>query len=308
MFCRKSLTAISKLYQIRSIQTAVAAPSSHSAPAILEYKPLPLSGTFVLDYRRDRQIIEDGYIPKGANFSIRFELLDENDYEFMTQYVTEHFVKESNVCRHLQLKGDELIELIQQQVIQWISCKNSVLVKHDEKIIGTALGSLHTREEFNDLFRGELFHDNPKFVIKKDYAEDIRNGPFKSHNLNRLGVLLEELMWQTGKFLPKDIQKLAMHELAAIHPKYSRYGLATKGAETLQKIMVKQGCTHEVGYSVALGTYKMSKKFGHHTLYSLPYDQFLENGKPVFHNLFDNAIAGYATFLDYKKDKIGRKD
>uniref|UniRef100_A0AC34GXP8 N-acetyltransferase domain-containing protein n=1 Tax=Panagrolaimus sp. ES5 TaxID=591445 RepID=A0AC34GXP8_9BILA len=300
----KSLTTISKLYHIRNIQTLTAT----SYIPTLHYRPLPRSGTFILDHRRDRQIIEDGYIPEGADFEIRYELLDENDYEFMTQFVTEHFVNESNVCKHLQLKGEELIELIQQQVIQWISCKNSVLVKHEEKIIGTALGSLHSREEFKDLYRGELFHENPQFVIKKDYGEDIRNGPFKSHNLNRLGILLDELIWQTGKFLPKDIGKLALHELAAIHPSYTRYGLATKGAETLQKIMVEQGCTHEAGYSVATGTRKMSLKFGHHTLFSIPYDQYLEDGQPVFQNLCDGATAAYASFLDYKKDQIGLKD
>uniref|UniRef100_A0A914PD22 Uncharacterized protein n=1 Tax=Panagrolaimus davidi TaxID=227884 RepID=A0A914PD22_9BILA len=129
---------------------------------------------------------------------------------------------------------------------------------------------------------------------------DIKNGPYKNHNLNRIAVLLEELSWQTGKFLPKTAQKL-------VNKNYFNFGLATKSAAILQKLMIDQGCTHEAGYCVATGTWKMSKKFGHHTIYSLPYDRFLENGKPVFENLNDKAKAAYATYLDYEKDRFGCK-
>uniref|UniRef100_A0A914Q0F7 Uncharacterized protein n=1 Tax=Panagrolaimus davidi TaxID=227884 RepID=A0A914Q0F7_9BILA len=117
----------------------------------------------------------------------------------MTQYVVEHFTKHSNVCKHLGLKGEELIEIIHPQVVQWISSKNSIIVKHDEKIIGASFGSLHDRKEFDALYRGQLFHDNPKFVIKEDYGEvaqraDGRGPGLGNLNRGRTGALAERAL------------------------------------------------------------------------------------------------------------------
>uniref|UniRef100_A0A914YDC7 Uncharacterized protein n=1 Tax=Panagrolaimus superbus TaxID=310955 RepID=A0A914YDC7_9BILA len=188
----------------------------------LEYKPLSRTGDFVLDQRRDRHVIEDGYTPKGAEFKLRFELVDENDYEIMLQIVTENFVKDSNIMRHLKIKGEELIEMMAPMVEKWIQAKNSVIIKDGDKVVGNIFGNIHNRDEFDKLYRGQLFHEKPEFIIKSDYAEDIRNAPFKSLNVNRVAVLLEEMEWQTGKFLPKDTEKLGVHELYVIHPKYMR--------------------------------------------------------------------------------------
>uniref|UniRef100_A0AC35F8W3 Uncharacterized protein n=1 Tax=Panagrolaimus sp. PS1159 TaxID=55785 RepID=A0AC35F8W3_9BILA len=161
-----STSTLQKLHLLRTINKFAAAQPTP------QYKPLPCSGDFNLDFRKDRKVIEDGYKLEGMDLQLRLELLDENDYEFMTQYVTEHFVKNSNIVKHLNIKGEEWIELIHPLVVQWISCKNSVLAKKDgDKIIGAGFGSTHDRQEFNDLYRGQLFHDNPKFVIKKDYGE-----------------------------------------------------------------------------------------------------------------------------------------
>uniref|UniRef100_A0AC35FFF0 Uncharacterized protein n=1 Tax=Panagrolaimus sp. PS1159 TaxID=55785 RepID=A0AC35FFF0_9BILA len=173
----KILTTISRFSTTRQIQTLTKSATAAAAltPQTIKYKPLPCYGTFNLDHRKNnnRKVIEDGYKPDGAeDIQICFELLDENDIEFMTQYVVEHFIKHSNICKHLGLKGEELIEIIHPQVVQWISSKNSIIVKHDEKIIGASFGSLHDRKEFDSLYRGQLFHDNPKFVIKEDYGEE----------------------------------------------------------------------------------------------------------------------------------------
>uniref|UniRef100_A0A914YRK0 Uncharacterized protein n=1 Tax=Panagrolaimus superbus TaxID=310955 RepID=A0A914YRK0_9BILA len=308
---------------IRNIQTLIHGPK-------FEYKSLPRSGTFVFDHRTDRKLIDES-IPKNADFECRTELLDQNDIEFMTQFVTEHFVKESNIMRHLHIKGEELIELIHPLVDRWIKCENSIIIKHNKKIIGTAFGSLHKSEEFEELYRGQLFHENPQFVIKDDYAEGIvqnhvtkklsffdplppfvityiKNGPFKSLNNNRVAVLLNEMEWQTGKFLPKGIKTFGLHELTAINPKYYRFGFATSSAAVLQKIMFDQGCTHDGGYCVATGTYKMSKKFNSSTVFSMPYNRYLENGKPVFENFYDGATAAHFVFIDYAKNKLGQNN
>uniref|UniRef100_A0AC34FHR9 Uncharacterized protein n=1 Tax=Panagrolaimus sp. ES5 TaxID=591445 RepID=A0AC34FHR9_9BILA len=281
----------------RNIQTLISGPK-------FEYKPLPLSGTFIFDHRTDRKLIDES-IPKNADFKCRTELLDQNDIEFIKQFVIEHFVKESNIMRHLRIKDEELIELIHPLVDRWIKCENSIVIKHKKKIIGTAFGSLHTSEEFEELYRGQLFHENPQFVNKDDYAEDIKNGPFKSLNNSRVAVLLNELEWQTGKFLPKGIQKFG--ELTVIHPNYYRFGFATSTAAVLPKIMFSQGCTHDGGDCVAMGTYRMSKRFYSETLFSMPYDRYFENGKPVFQKMYDEATAAHFVFFDYAKNKLRPK-
>uniref|UniRef100_A0A914YZM3 Uncharacterized protein n=1 Tax=Panagrolaimus superbus TaxID=310955 RepID=A0A914YZM3_9BILA len=67
-------------------------------------------------------------------------------------------------------------------------------------------------------------------------------------------------------------------------------------------MMKKQGCTHEAGYCVATGTWKMGLSTGHKTAYSLPYDRYLENGHPIFSNMHDGATASNTTLMDYKRD------
>uniref|UniRef100_A0AC35G109 Uncharacterized protein n=1 Tax=Panagrolaimus sp. PS1159 TaxID=55785 RepID=A0AC35G109_9BILA len=67
----------------------------------IKYKPVPRSGGYIIDHRKNRKVIEDGYKPKKADCKLRFELMDENDIEFMIQVATEHFVRESNLMRYL---------------------------------------------------------------------------------------------------------------------------------------------------------------------------------------------------------------
>uniref|UniRef100_A0A914YMP3 N-acetyltransferase domain-containing protein n=1 Tax=Panagrolaimus superbus TaxID=310955 RepID=A0A914YMP3_9BILA len=213
----------------------------------------------------------------------------------MTQFCTEHFTKEMNIVKHLNIKGNELIDLLGPMIANWIKCQNSIVAKNDNKIVGIFMGCIVERYEFHEIYRGALFHDNPKLVLKNDYAEEIRNGPFKSLNLNRIAILIEELEWQTGKFLPKDTHKLALLEFAAVHPSFMRFGVGTKAAPLMQKIMLDQGCTHEVGYTVSVGTYKICLKSGHIPIFSLPYERYIENGRPVFENLHDGATAAHMT-------------
>uniref|UniRef100_A0A914YYR1 Uncharacterized protein n=1 Tax=Panagrolaimus superbus TaxID=310955 RepID=A0A914YYR1_9BILA len=276
---------------------------THSASKVV-YKPVPRSGGYMIDNRRDRKIIEDEYKPKKANCKLRFELMDENDIEFMIQIATEHFVRESNLMRHLQIKCEELIERWAPLIAKYILSETSVIIKDGDKIVGTGFGNVHDRKDFDRIFRGQLFHDNPKFVIKDDYAEDINNGPYKSRNFNRVVVLFDELEWQTGKFLPKNTEKIGCSELISVDPNYMRLNLASKIALVNRELFQSKGCTHEHAIPVATGTWKAGQKLGHRTLFSLPYNQFLDNGKPVFENLHDNAIAAHSTLMDYKIDKI----
>lgn len=71
------------------------------------------------------------------------------------------------------MSGEELIEVFAPTVKEWINTNTCVIMKHGNKIIGNAFGNFHNRNEFNDLYRGQLFHDNPKFEIKSDYAKGI---------------------------------------------------------------------------------------------------------------------------------------
>uniref|UniRef100_A0AC35FR18 N-acetyltransferase domain-containing protein n=1 Tax=Panagrolaimus sp. PS1159 TaxID=55785 RepID=A0AC35FR18_9BILA len=247
--------------------------SSIAAAASQTYKPLQRAeDNFIFDHRKDREILEDKWTPNNTDLKIKFELLDKN------------------------IKGNELIELLGPMIKNWIKCENSIIAKADNnKIVGIFMGSLVERYEFCEIYRGALFHDKPKLLLKNDYAEDIRNGPFRSLNLNRIVTLLEELEWQTGKFLPKNTQKLALLEFAAVHPKFMGFGVGTKAAPIMQKIMLNQGCTHEVGYTVSDATYKICLKSGHVPVFSIPYDRFLENGRPIFTNLSDGATAAHTT-------------
>lgn len=63
----------------------------------LDYKPLPRQDGLVVDWRTDRKVIKDDFKPKNADFNVRFELLDENDIEPMTQFCTEYWNEQLNI-------------------------------------------------------------------------------------------------------------------------------------------------------------------------------------------------------------------
>uniref|UniRef100_A0AC35FQC1 Uncharacterized protein n=1 Tax=Panagrolaimus sp. PS1159 TaxID=55785 RepID=A0AC35FQC1_9BILA len=124
--------------------------------------------------------------------------------------------------RYLNIKGEELIKRWEPLIAKYILSETSIIIKDGEKIVGTGFGNVHNRKDFDRIFRGQLFHENPKFIIKDDYSEDIKNGPYKSLNLNRAVILLNELEWQIGKFLPKNTERIGCSELISIDPNYMR--------------------------------------------------------------------------------------
>ena len=98
-----SIACFIQIQKLKQLSTSILRHASF--PAIyhtdLQYKTLPRENGFIIDHRRDRQILEDGWNPRNTDFRLRFELLDENDIEFISNFVTEIFVKHSNLCRHL---------------------------------------------------------------------------------------------------------------------------------------------------------------------------------------------------------------
>ena len=58
-----------------------------------------------------------------------------------------------------------------ESVAAWIQNDCSMILKDDDKIVGAFFCSYHTPDEFPTLYDSELFHENPKFIIKEDYAE-----------------------------------------------------------------------------------------------------------------------------------------
>uniref|UniRef100_A0A914P9U9 Uncharacterized protein n=1 Tax=Panagrolaimus davidi TaxID=227884 RepID=A0A914P9U9_9BILA len=117
----------------------------------------------------------------------------------------------------------------------------SYLVFDNNKLVAAVLRTFYTRDEFFKIFNGELSHTNPSFLIKDDYAEDIKAKGY-SLNASRIAVINEGCFSQIGKFLPPDVEILE--------------------------------------FGIAVGT-------GMKELFCLPYEDFKENGIPIFGDISD---------------------
>uniref|UniRef100_A0A914QW81 N-acetyltransferase domain-containing protein n=1 Tax=Panagrolaimus davidi TaxID=227884 RepID=A0A914QW81_9BILA len=161
----------------------------------------------------------------------------------------------------------------------------------ENQLVGIHLNRLHPKSQFSELFEGKLYYKNAKLYIKENYAEDIANGPYNNQNANRISVLLNECLKQTGKFLPEDIKNLGYMKVTVIDPKYMGNGLFQYFFTESFKTFKEKDCNYFIAFCLANASAKMCEKMGMWSAFCFQYSEFKENGTPVFQNLCDGAIG-----------------
>uniref|UniRef100_A0AC34F3J9 Uncharacterized protein n=1 Tax=Panagrolaimus sp. ES5 TaxID=591445 RepID=A0AC34F3J9_9BILA len=182
---------------------------------------LPLSGNYFIDTRKrgERNILNPEWKPKNGKRPLRIEFIDSNDIALVGNFYNHHFNKHGNICQSRNMKDEETEKFKFDTLKNVLTKPLSFAAFEGDKIVALKLNRIHFSYEFERIFGGKIFETNPKFDIKSDYAVDILNGPY-SLNANRVKVILDEALRQTGKFLPKNITNLGVLKSTGIHPEY----------------------------------------------------------------------------------------
>uniref|UniRef100_A0A914YJ96 Uncharacterized protein n=1 Tax=Panagrolaimus superbus TaxID=310955 RepID=A0A914YJ96_9BILA len=243
-----------------------------------------------LDTRKigERKVINPKWTLKNGNGSLRIEKIDEKDFDLIAKFYNYQFVQSGNIWKAIDAKYEDTEGLILNALSIPIKQPLSYAAFDKNELVGICLNRLHKKDEISKLFGGKLYDSNAKLCIKKDYAEDISNGPY-NHNGNRIHVLLNECLTQTGKFLPKDIQNLGYIKVTVIKEEYMRNGLFQYLFIESIKSFKENDCKYFIVFCSATASAKMCKKMGMWSAFCFPYSKFKENGIPVFQNLDDGA-------------------
>uniref|UniRef100_A0AC34QQC2 N-acetyltransferase domain-containing protein n=1 Tax=Panagrolaimus sp. JU765 TaxID=591449 RepID=A0AC34QQC2_9BILA len=90
--------------------------------------------------------------------------------------------------------------------------------------------------------------------------------------------------------MPDHVQKSLYVDACIIDPKLHRNGLLDFLVKTIIERGIEQGAQHSFGFAVATGSQKLFlRDYTYEKILILPYNKFVENGKPVFTNCYDGA-------------------
>uniref|UniRef100_A0AC35FTM6 N-acetyltransferase domain-containing protein n=1 Tax=Panagrolaimus sp. PS1159 TaxID=55785 RepID=A0AC35FTM6_9BILA len=245
---------------------------------------------FFLDTRQkgERKIVNSGWIPKDGKNPLRIEIADKNDLVLVANFFNHHFIKNNNLRKILGATYEDMEQFSYDRAALALKKPQSYLVFDKNKLVAAVLRTFYTRDEFCKIFNGELSHTNPSFLIKDDYAEDIRAKGY-SLNASRIAVLNEACFSQIGKFLPPDVGILEFGIAVGVHPNYMRNGLNQYLIYESLKSSIDLKCNYRVGIAVSTAGYEVAKKTGMKELFCLPYKDFKENGIPIFGDIPDKC-------------------
>uniref|UniRef100_A0A914ZFC1 N-acetyltransferase domain-containing protein n=1 Tax=Panagrolaimus superbus TaxID=310955 RepID=A0A914ZFC1_9BILA len=220
-----------------------------------------------------KKIVNPNWIPKNGKISLRIEIIDPSDLELITYFYNDHYVNHGNLWKSIKITSKECHPLSFDIVSLAIEKPVSLAAFDGNQLVAVQLNRVQSPDEFSKLFDGQLHHENPKLVIKDDYAKDIKNGPYNLQ-ANRIYVILQETLKQAGKFLPKTTKNLGYFKAASVHPDYQKFGLGSYlGIESLKLFHVHH-CEYIMGFTSVDATYKFSKKLGMKECFELPYSKY----------------------------------
>uniref|UniRef100_A0AC35F4K2 Uncharacterized protein n=2 Tax=Panagrolaimus sp. PS1159 TaxID=55785 RepID=A0AC35F4K2_9BILA len=184
---------------------------------------LQVHNGFLLDTRPkgERKVIKSAWKPKSGKNPLRIEVIDRKDFGLIGQFFVYQFITHSNFCRHLKMKYADLEPFFFELLNNIIDKPVSFAAFDEEKLVGIKLNNYHTADEFPELYPEGLYETNPKYEIKKDYADIIKSSPFSMKGNYLYGTYMD-LIKNTGKFFPSDCKKVGILEGTAIHEKYMK--------------------------------------------------------------------------------------
>ncbi|RCN33919.1 hypothetical protein ANCCAN_20238 [Ancylostoma caninum] len=139
--------------------------------------------------------------------------------------------------------------------------------------------------------------DDPGTITKEidvdnhDFAQDISNGPYKQRKANQLFTYVTTLEHREKRLLGSD-SKVFKINILCVNENYRRRGIAMKLARGAIDLARSERCDWVATAATALASQEIFIRMKFSTLYEIPYNAFLENGKAVFRNLHDYCQGG----------------
>uniref|UniRef100_A0A7E4ZTE5 N-acetyltransferase domain-containing protein n=1 Tax=Panagrellus redivivus TaxID=6233 RepID=A0A7E4ZTE5_PANRE len=236
----------------------------------------------------DREVFKRNWkSPTGK--TINFVLAHPKDFDMLSQFWAEEFIRTNNMCRHLGITYPDFESMASATIDKVFKQGDALMAFWGDRLVSTFLLLYHDASEFPELFGDELpGNPNPVLRIKDDYADDIASMPF-TPKVNRCAALLTTVQSQTGKFLPSGVEKLGIFEAIVVHPELQKDGIGAAITNAGEKIIEKRGVTNLIAIGVANYSTRITHKIGFETLFKFYFKDFKENGKPVFYDLFDGS-------------------
>uniref|UniRef100_A0AC35GMT9 Uncharacterized protein n=1 Tax=Panagrolaimus sp. PS1159 TaxID=55785 RepID=A0AC35GMT9_9BILA len=276
---------IGKRFMHAALKPVEAAPVS----PVSAYK----NGIF-LDKRMpgDREIINPAYSSKAGG-SFRIEKIDSKDFEFFGAFYNYLFVKTNSMWGSLNATYEDT-EKMAYDALSIVVRKDATCAAFDNatnELIGFEINRVHTADELSEMFDGRVSLKNPKFEHKSDYSEEIANGPYNT-KANKIYVLLNECLKQTGQFLPSDVTNIGYMKASGIMPAYNGYGLLSYMFYQSFIDFEKYNCNYYIAYCLADASYQIAKKIGMKEVFCFPYSEYKIDGQQVFPSVLSDGATG----------------
>uniref|UniRef100_A0A914R7K0 Uncharacterized protein n=1 Tax=Panagrolaimus davidi TaxID=227884 RepID=A0A914R7K0_9BILA len=134
---------------------------------------LSLHEGFFLDTRQkgEREVVNPAWKPKDGKNPLRIEIADKKDLALVANFYNHHFTSNNNLRKALGATYEDMEEFSYDRAELAVKKPRSYLVFDENKFVAACLRTYYTKDEYFKIFNEELFHKNPKFLIKDDYAE-----------------------------------------------------------------------------------------------------------------------------------------
>ncbi|KAL3100464.1 hypothetical protein niasHT_021911 [Heterodera trifolii] len=157
---------------------------------------------------------------------------------------------------------------------------------NDGKILGVLLNAPFKLENIHESYR-----DIGRLPNKKEFGEEIRNGPFPSQNANRIYAILSFVNSHIALLPHEEDIKLVELQAMAVGPGDARTGLGTAMLRALIQTASAKGYSHLFTCATAIASQTGLKKFGFEEIKTVPFNSFLEDGVPIFSGVHDNGVG-----------------
>uniref|UniRef100_A0AC34RAX3 Uncharacterized protein n=1 Tax=Panagrolaimus sp. JU765 TaxID=591449 RepID=A0AC34RAX3_9BILA len=176
---------------------------------------------FLVDERskNERELYDANFRVHRLPKPLRVEIADQKDTLLMTQFLNEHFCKFVSAALAIKIKYEELYPITYRIVKGSVRYPMCPLVFYDGKLVAAYAITYYDETNISKYFPliKERLNPDAKFIIKEDYADDVKNGPLSTENGNKVFVFLDEMVRQGSKFLPDDCNRIAFAEASAVH-------------------------------------------------------------------------------------------
>jgi len=277
-----------------SLKNLVCGQSSDQAsqppaePGAVQSHSRPPTDPSIVDIQRP---MRPDFLKSGR---LHYEIAMPEDKQRVMDFMMDYFLPYGPFQPGVHATRDDVVEFYEDIIKPCLISQCSLLGFDGDELVAIMLNKIETSPtDLPQLTVEELNQENP---LKKNYAQDIAKGPYKSKKANQMHVFLEELLrgW-TRLFSPGS--KLLHIDIANVAPQAKRKGIAKEMAYFGIRIAAELGCTGGIVAPIAVELREMMAKgeVPVKLIREINFKDFKANGKPVWGNFQGSGPVYYST-------------